>query len=34
MKKEFDWHTVALIGLGIIWLIMAFMPDYTYLFCI
>ena len=32
MKKEINWSKAALIGIGIICIAMAFMPDYTYLF--
>lgn len=34
MKKDINWSRVALVIIGIIWIIMALTPDYTYLFSI
>lgn len=32
MKKEINWTVVSLIVVGIIWVVVASLPDYTVLF--
>ena len=32
MKKELNWAKVALVAIGIIWIVAALLPDYTNLF--